>query len=104
MSYLLTINTPTIIEDVVIDWFLEQEEINEFSSMIIRGHGSAEENMSLPEKVTGKTKRVSFQFHLNELTVKTFLNKIKYKFAGSDIHYMITPIIETGDLSTYDKT
>ena len=102
MLYLLTINVPVVIEEVVVDWLLEQEDINGFNSMATSGHGSNESNMVTSEKVTGRTRRVQFQTHLALATAEVLLKKLKHKFTTSDIHYMIAPLTQAGNLSTYE--
>lgn len=99
---MLTIIIPTTLEDVVIDWMLEQSDIAGFNSSSIYGHGSAETGMSVSERVTGKSKRVMFQTHVSESDAKNILARLKQEFARSDIHYMIRPLIAAGNLMSYN--
>jgi len=100
---LLTIITPAAIEDVVVDWLLEQEGFTGFNSMAVNGYGLGEENMSLSEKVTGKTDRMMFQMHLDIKLSEIIMANLKRDFAVSDIHYMITPISDAGNLTSYTR-
>ncbi|MBL4601603.1 MAG: DUF3240 family protein [Emcibacteraceae bacterium] len=99
---MLTIIIPTALEDVVIDWMLEQSDIMGFNSSSIYGHGSDETNMSIAELVTGKSKRVMFQTHVPENIAKNILTRLKKTFASRDIHYMIRPLIDAGNLMSYE--
>ena len=100
---MLTIIIPTALEDVVIDWMLEQSDIKGFNSSSIYGHGSDETNMSIAERVTGKSRRVMFQTHVTENDAKNILTRLKKEFASSDIHYMIRSLIDAGNLISYEN-
>ncbi|PHZ86508.1 DUF3240 family protein [Paremcibacter congregatus] len=99
---LLTITTPSAVEDVIVDWFLEQEDIGDFNSMPAFGHGSHEGKMSVAERVTGRSRKTMFQLHLSLPTVERILAKLKKDFAGTEIHYMMSPLMRAGDLTAYE--
>lgn len=99
MICLLTIITPKTIEDVIVDWLLEQEGFTGFNQVAINGYGMDEEKMSLSEKVTGNTDRIMFQMHMPSPTADIILSNLKKDFGGSDIHYMISPVTEAGNLA-----
>ena len=98
---LLTLITPAAIEDVVVDWLLEQQGFTGFNSMAVNGYGLDEKNMTLSEKVTGKTYRVMFQMHMDDTLSKFILGKLKQDFPTTDIHYMITPLSHAGNLKQF---
>ncbi len=103
MIYLITIITPKAIEDTIVDWLLEQEGFTGFNRIAVNGYGMTERNMTLRERVTGYTSRVMFQMHMPSTVADTVLSNLKKNFAGSDIHYMITPVTEAGNLASYDN-
>lgn len=100
---MLTIIIPATLEDVVIDWMLEQSDIRGFNSSSLYGHGSDETKMSIAERVTGKSQRVMFQTHLTESVAKNILTRLKKEFASKDIHYMMRPLIDAGNLMSYQN-
>lgn len=103
---MLTIIIPTTLEDVVIDWMLEQSEIvgfTGFNSSSIYGHGSEETSLSIAERVVGKSRRVMLQTHITESDAKRVLSKLKKEFPSKDIHYMIRPLIDAGNLMSYQN-
>lgn len=102
---MLTIIIPAALEEVLIDWLLEQDDIVGFNSLPIYGHGSSKESqMSMAERVTGKSARVMFQTHVELEGAKNILGRLKKQFASSDIHYMIRPLIDAGNLMSYDES
>jgi len=100
---LLTLIIPAAIEDVVVDWLLEQQGFTGFNSMMVNGYGLDEKNMTLPEKVTGKTYRIMFQMHMDDTLSEFILENLKQDFPTSDIHYMITPLSSAGNLKQFSK-
>jgi uncharacterized protein DUF3240 len=100
---MLSIIIPTAIESVIIDWLLEQDDINGFNSIALYGHGSHESGMSISERVTGKSAKVMFQTHVGEADAHNILGRLKKQFARSDIHYMIRPMIDAGNLMSYEE-
>jgi len=101
---MLSIIVPTAIEDVIIDWLMEQDDIDGFNSLNLYGHGSKESVMSMAERVTGKSAKVMYQTHTSESNAKNILGRLKSEFAASDIHYMIRPVIDAGNLSFYEDS
>ncbi|MBT6032277.1 MAG: DUF3240 family protein [Kordiimonadaceae bacterium] len=101
MVCLVSIIISKNIEDVVADWLLEQEGLTGFNSIPVNGYGLGEKHMSISEKVTGRTARVMFQFHIEEMQAETILLNLKSDFPGSDIHYMVTPLKSAGNLSSF---
>jgi hypothetical protein len=100
---MLSINIPIEVEDSMIDWLLEQEEVEGFNSIKIHGHGTHEIHMALFEKVTGKSQRIMYQTHLSKENAQSILSKLKRDFAKNDIHYMVFPLLEAGNLMFLNK-
>ena len=100
---MLSIIVPTAIEAVIIDWLLEQDDVSGFNSIVVHGHGSNESAMSISERVTGKSAKVMFQTHVGEAEARNILGRLKKQFARSDIHYMIRPMIDAGNLMSYEE-
>lgn len=94
---LMIIVTPAL-EDSLVDWLLERDEIKEFSSMHIHGHGGHHGQLSLAEQVSGRQRKVMFHVHLAEAHLRPLLEKLRLDFNGTGLHYWITPLVETGYL------
>ena len=86
------------VEDAVVDWLLEQEEISGFTSLPVSGHGASPHSMSLAEQVAGRRRQVMFQTYLYEAESVTVMKGLEEKFAGSGMHYWTTPVITSGHL------
>ncbi len=100
---LLTIISPLALEEVIVDWLLEHDNIKGFTSILVRGHGGQEENLSLSEQVTGRSDGVMFDTHIPLEYAHDILGNLKKDFAMSDIHYMIRPVIDAGNIRSYEK-
>lgn len=102
-NVLLTIITTPQLEDEMMDWLLEHEEITGFSSSMIRGHGESQEQMTLAEQVTSRRNRVKFEINGVESDVRQIVGKLREDFGRADIYYWMTPVIESGHLCHPEK-
>ena len=94
---LLTIITLPSMQDAMIDWLLEQENLSGFNTAQVYGHGARHTDMSLLEQVTGRQKRTQFTAYADEAVISSVLKKLKLDFAGSGLHYLVTPLVEAGE-------
>jgi hypothetical protein len=95
---LLTIYVPPTLEEVIEDWLLENAVISGFSTMTGFGHGSRPSGMTLLEQVAGRQRRVQFLIETEQQVATDLLSKLRIKFAGVGLHYMLTPLLEAGSL------
>ncbi len=95
---LLTLVLPPPLVDPLVDWLLEQPEVTGFVSLSVNGHGGSEHAMNAAEKVAGYRKSQMIQTHLPRKQASSLLQNLKQQFAGSNIHYWITPLIAGGHL------
>ena len=86
------------VEDAVVDWLLEQEEIGGFTSLQVSGHGTSTHAMNLAEQVAGRRRQVMFQTYLPDADAVTLVKGLEEAFAGSGMHYWLTPVITSGHL------
>ena len=86
------------VEDPVVDWLLEQEQISGFTSLPVSGHGTSPHSMSLAEQVAGRRRQVMFQTYLEEPDAVALIKGLEEAFAGSGMHYWLTPVITSGHL------
>lgn len=95
---LLSLVFPPALNDLLVDWLLEQPQIKGFISLPVNGHGGSEHSMSAAEKVAGYRKAVMIQTHMPRRDACDLLSRLKQDFQGSDIHYWLAPLIEGGHL------
>ncbi len=90
---LLTLVMPPALSDLLVDWLLEQPEVVGFISLPVNGHDGEEHAMSAAEKVAGYRKGWMVQTHMPQKKACELLASLKESFAGSEIHYWMTPLI-----------
>jgi len=95
---LISIVVVPTIEDMVVDWLLEQENIPGFTSLAVDGHGSSTHSMSTGEQVAGRKKQVMFQFYLPEQSMSSVVEGLQESFQGTGLHYWVTPVLDSGRL------
>ncbi|MGD8932984.1 MAG: DUF3240 family protein [Chromatiales bacterium] len=86
------------IEDAMVDWLLQQEQISGFTSLQVSGHGASPHSMSISEQVAGRRRQVMFQTHLSEVDAVAVIMGLEENFAGSGMHYWSTPLLTSGHL------
>ena len=86
------------VEDTVVDWLLEQEAISGFTSLQVSGHGTSPYSMNLAEQVAGRRRQVMFQSYLTDAHAVVVIKGLEETFAGSGMHYWLTPVITSGHL------
>jgi len=86
------------IEDAVVEWLLERDDVPGFSSLLVSGHGSSEHSMTLAEQVAGRSRRVMFLIQLSYDTAGAVLADLRKSFRGSGLHYWLMPVLEAGRL------
>jgi len=95
-EYLVTLNVPPGLEEVVVDCLLMLESEHGFSSFPVSAHDHRNEGLSLAEQVTGRQKKIRFQMYVPEQALSVLLTQLKQNFSGSGIHYWVLPVIENG--------
>jgi len=95
---LLTIYAPPSVEESIVDWLLEHQEIEGFSSTEAFGHGMRHSGMSLLEQVSGRQRRVQFQIQTNLELIERLLLELRENFSGSGLYYIVSPVLESGRL------
>jgi hypothetical protein len=101
---LFTLICPPSLERPVTNWLLEQEIISGFTSMQAYGHGSDPKSLTLIEQVEGRKKQIMFQMHLTTENAELMLESLNQEFSGTNIHYWLTPVIQSGSLSKKETT
>ena len=98
MTCILTLISAPSMEETLIDWLLTRDDISGFSSVEIYGHGSRSTNLTLLEQVTGRQKRIQFLIHTQTEVAKRLVDELKHQYPNTGLHYMMTPILEAGQI------
>lgn len=95
---LLTIVASPEIEDALVDWLLERDDVKGFSSSRISGHGDSPQSFTVAEQVAGRRPRVMFQSSMDTATVNAVVSGLREAFAGSGIRYWAVALSHFGRL------
>ncbi|MDD5267358.1 MAG: DUF3240 family protein [Methylococcales bacterium] len=95
-EYLVTLNIPPGIEELMVDSLLMFEEDHGFSSFPVNAHHHINKGLSLAEQVTGRQKRIRFQMYVPVEELPRLLEQLRRDFSGSGIQYWVLPVIENG--------
>ena len=95
-EYLVTLNIPPSLEELMVDSLLMFEEDHGFSSFPVNAHHHINKGLSLAEQVTGRQKRIRFQMYVPVDELPRLLAQLRRDFSGSGIDYWVLPVIENG--------
>lgn len=91
---LILIVTPRL-EDVLVDFLLQQDTVSGFTTTPVSGHGTGHglERLSLVEQVTGRQNSLQFTLHAGLPVLHALINEIKAKFQNTGMHYILLPVV-----------
>ncbi len=94
-ALLILIVAPRL-EEVLVDFLLQQSAISGFTSTPVSGHGTGHltTRLSLVEQVTGRQSRVQFMLHAELPVLQDLIAILKDKFQNTDMHYILQPVLE----------
>ena len=95
-EYLVTLNIPPSLEEMLVDQLLLLESEHGFSSFQVYAHHHENKSLSLAEQVTGRQKRTRFQMYIPEHELPSLLAQLRRDFKGSGIQYWVMPVIDSG--------
>ena len=95
-EYLVTLNIPPSLEEMMVDSLLILEIEHGFSSFPVSAHHHVNKGLSLAEQVTGRQKRIRFQMYVPVQELPAVLKQLCQEFSGSGIQYWVLPVIEKG--------
>ena len=95
---LLALVVSPSIENAVIDWLLERDDIPGFTSVPISGHGTSTDSLTLPEQVAGHKRQIIFRMCLPEPVAQTIIEEVRQSFRGSGMHYWLVPVLASGHI------
>ncbi len=97
-EYLVTLNIPPSLEEMMVDSLLMFEEDHGFTSFLVNAHHHENIGLSLAEQVTGRQKRIRFQMYVPVQELPAVLDQLRRDFSGSGIQYWVLPVIENGTI------
>ena len=95
-EYLVTLNIPPSLEEMLVDQLLLLETEHGFSSFQVYAHHYDNKGLSLAEQVTGRQKRTRFQMYIPEQELPSLLAQLRLDYKGSGIQYWVMPVIDSG--------
>lgn len=93
---LLTLIASVAIEEVVVDWLLENAPDIGFCSGPVNGHSASHDSLTLAEQVSGRKRQVRFELHGATSRMDAIVEKIRQDLSGATIHYWIAPLARAG--------
>lgn len=96
---ILHLIVPQAVEDALVEWLLEREDVPGFTSSAVSGHGSSERSLTTAEQVAGRSRRVMFRVLLPTATAREVLERLSADFGGSGLHFWTLPVLEHGRLT-----
>lgn len=93
---LLTLTAPPALEEPLVDWLLQFESEAGFSSFPVHGHSSRHEGLTLAEQVSGRRKYIRFEMEVPEAEWREVVERLRWDFAGAEIHYRVVPVVAGG--------
>ena len=98
-ALLILLVTPKL-EEMLVDFLLQQTAISGFTTTPANGHGTGHGaghsavKLSLVEQVTGRQSRVQFMLHATLPVMQELIAALKSKFQHTDMHYILLPVLD----------
>lgn len=91
------------LEEMVVDFLLQQPAISGFTTTPASGHGTHHGShggakLSLVEQVTGRQNRVQFMLHAALPVMRDLIAALTAEFRNTDMHYMLLPVLEANTI------
>ena len=102
-ALLILIVTPKL-EEVLVDFLLQQTAISGFTTAPANGHGTGHATghgtvkLSLVEQVTGRQSRVQFMLHATLPVMHALIAALKAEFHHTDMHYILLPVLDADSI------
>lgn len=93
---LFVISAPHALEERVLDWLLEKNDIGLFSSASTALHGADVRSLRGAEKVSGRQRRTEFRVQLPSSRLDAITRALDGSFAGTDLHWFALPLAAAG--------
>jgi hypothetical protein len=96
MNVLLTIIARPDVEETVIDWLLDREELAGFTGEAAWGHSRDHGRFNLVEQVTGRQRQAVFHLKLEQDQAGPLIEAMRDELAGLDLRYWLVPLLDHG--------
>lgn len=102
-ALLILMVTPKL-EEVLVDFLLQQSAISGFTTTPASGHGTGHGashgtlKLSLVEQVTGRQNRVQFMLHATLPVIQELIVALKAEFQHTDMHYILLPVLDADSI------
>jgi hypothetical protein len=94
----VTLSLAPSLEERMIDWLLERDDIATFTGHMTYAHGADGRELSVAEQVSGRQRRLELRVEVRAAAVDAWLGALAAAFAGADVDYHVTPILRSGRL------
>lgn len=84
------------LEEPLIDWLLERDDVPGFGTHRIAGHGASPASLSIAEQVEGRRPNIHVQIALPRPQTEPLLEALRRDFGGGGLHYWVLPLLEAG--------
>ena len=95
---MLMIFAPPALEESLVDWLLEQEQVAGFTTADVHGRSSQPANLSLKEQVAGRQRRVQFMLHADRRVIEAMVEALRVEFSNAGLHFSVIPLIDAGHI------
>lgn len=93
---LLTLIARPDVEETVIDWLLDREELAGFTGEAAWGHSRDHGHFSLVEQVTGRQRQAVFHLELEHDQAGRLLGAMRDELPGLGLRYWLVPLLDHG--------
>jgi hypothetical protein len=97
-SVAVTLSLAPSLEERMIDWLLERDDVATFTGYTTYAHGADGRELSVAEQVSGRQRRLELRVEIRSAAVDAWLAALATDFAGADVDYHVTPILRSGRL------
>jgi nitrogen regulatory protein PII len=95
---LLILIAPVHLEEILVDFLLQKNELSGFTTSHVSGHGrhhaESAASLSMVEQVAGRQKRVQFMMHASFDTLQSLIDELKQRFKHTGMHFILMPMTE----------
>ena len=95
---LLTLIVPVSLEEVLVDWLLENAPEHGFCSFPVNGHSASHRGLTVAEQVSGRKRQMRFEVHAPDAEAQSLVEGLKQQFPGVGMHYWLTPLRDAGQV------
>ncbi|MCH9697128.1 MAG: DUF3240 family protein [Gammaproteobacteria bacterium] len=96
--YLITLEAPAALEDLVVDCLLSLKTDRGFNSYSMSQYHHIHDMYSHKDQMLGYQHKIRFQVQITKDTLQTFHTSINKQLSGTGISYWVVPVLDSGIL------